>query len=323
MLVGVGALGCTVADQLTRAGVGQLTLIDRDVVDATNLQRQTLFNESDVSANVAKVSAAARYLGAVNADVRIDAVVGDVDSVSVMRMLRAYRPTVLIDSTDNVATRYLLNDVSVRENVPLIYGACVGVEGRVMGIIPNNTPCLRCVFPNPPAPGELPTCDTAGVLGPVAAIVGAMQATEAMRVIIDPESAALSPALMTIDAWQRRYRTLDLTGQRDPACVACGLRRFDFLDARAASGVTLCGRNTVQIRLHTRQNSDDATEQSFLDSMEPRLRDALHDVVRNAYLIRCRVDEATELTIFRDGRAMVHGTSDVARARAIVARYLG
>jgi molybdopterin-synthase adenylyltransferase len=324
MLVGVGALGCTVADQLTRAGVGQLTLIDRDIVDVTNLHRQTLFNESDVIGGVAKVSAAARYLHSINTDVQIDAVAGDVDAVSIMRLLHAHQPDVLIDATDNVATRYLLNDVAVRENLPLVYGACVGVEGRVMGIIPGHTPCLRCVFAHPPSPGEVPTCDTAGVLGPLAATVGAMQAIEAMRIIVDPQAAAVSPALITIDAWKRRYHTIDLTGQRDATCVCCVQRRFDFLNTRAASAVTLCGRNTVQIRLHTADIPDGKLSgETFLDSVEQHLRASTTDVVRNAFLIRCRVDETIEMTVFRDARVMIHGTSDAARARLIVARCLG
>jgi len=329
LLIGVGALGCTVADQLVRAGVGQITLVDRDVVDETNLHGQILFNDLSAITAEAKVSAAAKQLRLINADTTIDALASDVTSQNISHIVDTHRPTLLIDSTDNAESRYLMNDTAIRSGLPLVYGGCVGTEGRVMGIIPGYTPCLRCLFPQPPAPGELPTCDTAGVLGAAAMVVGALQATEAIRLIVSLEQAIASPAMVTLDVWTRRYKTIDLTDARDPACRTCAMKQFDFLNAPARNAVTLCGRQTVQVRLPRIPadryanaevlNADNA----LLDLIEPRLRAADINVVRNSYLLRFAAEAGIDLTVFADGRVLIHGTDDPARARAIVARYLG
>ena len=192
LLIGCGALGTVTAEQLVRAGVGHLRLCDRDVVELTNLQRQTLFSERDASDGTPKALAAASRLSAINSQVTIDAQVTDVHSQNIERLIENI--DVIVDGTDNVETRYLLNDAAVKHSIPWVYGACVGTTGRALGIIPGKTPCLRCLFPQPPAPSELPTCDTAGVLASSAAIAGSLQVTEVLKILVRDPDAASRPA---------------------------------------------------------------------------------------------------------------------------------
>lgn len=322
LLVGCGALGAAIADQLVRAGVGHLTVVDRDIVELTNLQRQTLFAESDAAAGLPKAVAAAGRLRAVNSAVEVVPVVADVHSGNVEDLLDGRLPgqsshaaDLILDGTDNVQTRYLLNDLAVKRGVPWVYGAAVGTEGRVMPVRPGATPCLRCVFPRPPSPHDLATCDTAGVLGAAAAIVGAAQAAEAIKLLSGnvPESV-----MLRIDLWPWRLRVISLAGARDPACPCCGRRQFEFLDAPPAeSTVTLCGRNAVQVR--------PATPVSLsLEQLAGRLAGAAA-VERTPHLIRARLLDppGITLTIFPDGRSLIQGTSDLARARSLHARFVG
>lgn len=320
MLIGVGALGCTVADQLTRAGVGKLVLIDRDIVERSNLQRQSLFDEADVTQNRPKAYAAAMRLIAINRHVQILHHVTDVTPDNIRDLLYVHAPTVIIDGTDNVETRYLVNDASISTGIPWIYGAATGVEGRVMPIVPGQTPCLRCIFPTPPAPGELPTCDTAGVLNSASAVVASLQAAEAIQLIVQG-AHKIKAEMVTVDLWSRRFRTIDFSDGRRSDCLACVKKQLDYLHSTASLTATLCGRNTVQVRLTNLQEA--AQSASLLDRLEARLGNVLADQHRSAYLIRGRVDENIELSIFADGRVLVHGTNDPTKARSIVARYLG
>lgn len=310
LVVGVGALGTVLADALVRAGVGRVTLADRDLVELTNLQRQTLFVESDVGQP--KAVAAAARLRATNGGVDVRAEVVDVAADNIDRLIDRSGATLLLDGTDNAATRYLLNDVAVKRGLPWVYGGCVGVEGRVMAVVPGRTPCLRCVFPEPPTAGEVATCDTSGVLGPAAGVVANLQAAAAIRLLVGgpPE-----PKLLTIDAWAWRFREIDLTDARRPACPACGRRQFDFLNGPAAQAASLCGRDSVQVRTHVAGGFS-------LDRAAAALRDRF-DLTRTDYLLKAAVEPGIGLTLFADGRAIVHGTSDAVRARSIVARYLG
>lgn len=323
LLIGVGALGCTIADQLARAGVGRIVLVDRDIVELTNLHRQTLYDETDARLARPKAYAASLRLIEVNKRIEIQHVVTDVTADNIRDLVYVYRPTLLLDGTDNAETRYLVNDASIRDAVPWIYGACVGTEGRVMTIVPGVTPCLRCVFPTMPSPGELATCDTAGVLGAASATVGALQAVEAIKLIVEGVQSVKSE-MTVLDVWSRRYRVLDLTDARRADCLSCVKKQLNMLVAQPAAAASLCGRNTVQVRLANLpriQYTD--THQPLLDQLTPRLEAVLRDVQRTPYLVRARVDDATELSVFADGRVLVHGTSDLAKARTIVARYLG
>lgn len=339
VIVGCGALGCASADLLARAGVGRLTLIDRDVVELTNLQRQTLFTEADAAAGAPKAEAAARRLRAVNSEIEIKAVIADATHRNIERLAGldatgnasgdSAGPVVLVDGTDNFQTRYLLNDVAVKHGVPYIYGGAVGTGGLVMPVLPARAggagPCLRCVFEEPPAAGTTPTCDTAGVLGPVVAMVAAMQAAAALRVLAQGP-AAVEAALTEFDAWGGRVRRIDLTSARRADCPACGRGRLEYLDgSRAEDTAVLCGQRAVQVW----PDSAQAGGLVDLQAMAERLR-AHGTVASHEYLLRARLERergreggAIELTVFADGRAVVRGTDEVAVARAIYARYVG
>lgn len=313
LLIGCGALGTTIADQLARAGVGHLILVDRDIVELTNLQRQTLFDERDVREAAPKAVAAARRLREINSSIEITPVVSDVHPGSIQELLRE-KVDLIVDGTDNVATRYLINDLATKHRINWIYGAAVGVEGRVFSIIPSG-PCLRCVFPTPPSPGELPTCDTAGVLGMNAAIVGSMQAIEALRILTDQ---ARGPTLLKLDPWAWRFRSIDLSDARNSDCPCCGKHDFEFLNAPSGQGaLTLCGRNAVQVRpAHP--------PRLHLDEVATRLSKSGR-TEKTPWFIRCILDDPAgiSLTLFQDGRALIHGTSDLVRAKSIYARFIG
>ncbi|GIW76130.1 MAG: thiazole biosynthesis adenylyltransferase ThiF [Phycisphaerae bacterium] len=319
LLVGVGALGCTVADLLVRAGVGTIVLIDRDIVEKTNLHRQSLFDESDAEQHLPKSIAAARRLRKANPQVRITPQVIDVTADNIRHILSSVSPTVMVDGTDNVETRYLLNDLSIESGTPWVYGAATGVEGRVMTVIPNHTPCLRCIFPTPPAPGELPTCDTVGVLNSVSTLVASLQATEVIRLIVQEDFSKFRSELISLDGWNRRFRTIDLTNGRRSDCPACVNHKLDFLNHSAANAVTLCGRNTVQIRLP----APSVTASDFFMQVVRRLEPVVTELDESDYRVWAKATPDIELSIFADGRVLVHGTSDPSQARSIVARLLG
>jgi adenylyltransferase/sulfurtransferase len=338
MVVGVGALGTAAADLLARAGVGRLVLVDRDVVELTNLQRQTLFTEADALAGTPKAEAAARALHAANSSVKVEAVVGDVTARSAEKLLAAHGPGVLLDCTDNFATRYLLNDVSVKRGVPLVYGAAVGTVGMAMTLVPGKggatgrTACLRCVFPDAPAPGVMPTCDTAGVLGPVTAMIGAYQASEAMKVLVGALDR-LSTSLLEFDLWEGRRRRIDLSAARDPDCPCCGRREFVYLDGRVAVDTTvLCGRNSVQVtpalelirgRLDLGALRERLRGHGTFDVTPFHLRGTVAGRARGAGDDDDEDAGPLTVTVFPDGRALIHGTTDPAVARSVYARLIG
>jgi adenylyltransferase/sulfurtransferase len=261
-----------------------------------------------------KAAAAARRLAKINSDVRVESEIVDVDGANVEPLARGC--DLILDGTDNVETRYLLNDFAVKNAIPWIYGACVGTDGRVMTIVPGKTACLRCVFPEPPIASELPTCDTAGVLGPVASVVGSLQAIAAIK-LLSGNSGAVAHEVLTLDLWSNRIRAIDLRDAKRADCPTCGRRDFPFLQTSARDVVTrLCGRNAVQVR-PTR-----IREPLALESVETRLS-RVGRVSRSEYLVRCELPDLLQLTVFRDGRMIVHGTADAARARSLYARYLG
>lgn len=331
VIVGCGALGCQAADLLARAGVGSLTLIDRDVVEWTNLQRQTLFTEADARVGEPKARAAARRLADVNSGIELLPVIADATHRNVERLAGLAGATgdaartVLIDGTDNFQTRYLLNDVAVKHGVVYVYAGVVGVSGMAMPVVPGLGPCLRCVFEEPPPPGSTPTCDTAGVLGPAVAVVAGMQAAEVIRRIV-MEEAAGPAALQEFEVWPGRSRRIELAAARRGDCPCCGRRRFEFLEGgRAEDTAVLCGQRAVQVW------PVEAQAGGGVDLRALAARLAAHGpVAGHEYLLRARLEgergregAAIELTVFGDGRAVVRGTDDVSAARAIYARYVG
>jgi molybdopterin-synthase adenylyltransferase len=307
-IVGCGALGTLQAEILTRAGVGLLRIIDRDVVELSNLQRQFLFSEADAADGTPKAVAAARRLAQLNSEVILEPVVADLSPSNAADLLENVH--LILDATDNFETRYLINDFSVRENVPWIYGAAVGSYGLKLAIVPNITACLKCVYPEPPQ-GAQPTCETAGVLGPVTAAIAALQTADAMRVIARGSDGVLA-RLTTVDVWSGEIRQL-APPSRDPDCSCCGLRHFVHLDGSKRAPVSLCGRNAVQI--HERLRPLD------LGDLARRLGE-FAPVRSNEFALRVTLD-AYELMIFPDGRAIIRGTTDVGIARSLYARYVG
>lgn len=324
VLVGCGALGSVLAEQLVRAGVGSLRVIDRDVVELTNLQRQVLFDESDAREGRPKAVAAARRLGEINSTVRVEPLATDFHAANAEALADldgrpgTRRPDLILDGTDNVETRYLINDLSVKHSVPWVYGACVGMEGRVMPIRPPATACLRCVFPEPPGLAELPTCDTAGVLGPVAGVVASLQAVAAIK-LLSGNVGAVGEELLAFDLWANRVRSVSTAGAKAPECKACGRGEYEFLNRRTdGRSISLCGRDAIQVRPPAGLGRVDLTR------LASRLR-AAGVVEQTPHLLRCELRESKglRLTLFPDGRMIVAGTTDPDRARSLYARYVG
>lgn len=317
LILGCGALGCTSADLLARAGVGTLTIIDRDVVELTNLQRQSLFTERDAAEALPKAEAARRRLADVNASVRVRPLVADLTPDNAERLLLDPAPGVIVDGADTFETRRLLNDVCVKHAIPYAYGGVVGTVGAQSTFTPHlpGRPCLRCVFPDDPAPGSTPTCETAGVWGPVAAIIAACQAADAMRLLIGPHDA-VPASLLWFDLWQGQRRRLDLSRAKDPACPCCVGRRFEALDALTGDAASLCGQNAVQV----------APPPGPFDFAALRRRlAAVTPTNDNGFLLRATLPDppGVELTVFRDGRAIIKGVNTPQRARALYARWVG
>lgn len=320
LIVGCGALGCASADLLCRAGIGRLVIIDRDVVEWTNLQRQTLFDERDAREATPKAIAAQRRLNGVNAEVDVRAMVGDFSPRNADLIIAEHRPDVVLDGTDNFETRFLINDVAVKHGIPFVYAGVVAASGMALPVIPGQTACLRCVFAEPPPPGSQPTCDSAGVLGPAVAIVAGYQAGEAMKILLGLHDRVLR-SLLSFDLWQGRRTRIQ--PQRDPDCRCCVHREFDYLNAADVGVVaSLCGQGAVQVspprettielkRLHQRL----AGVGSF------RLTEFL--VTGTLSEERGQGGEQVGLTVFADGRAVVRGVRSAERARAIYARYVG
>lgn len=305
-IVGCGALGSAQAELLTRAGVGSLRLIDRDFVELSNLQRQFLYHESDAREALPKAAAAARRLHQMNSEVFFDPVIADLTPANAAELFENI--DLILDGTDNFETRYLINDVAVASGVPWIYGAAVASYGLKFAVIPRQTACFRCLYPEPPA-GAQPTCETSGVLGPLTATIAALQVADALKILA---GAPLAARITTVDVWSGEIRQLDPPA-RDPACPCCVQRDFVHLDGSRRAPVSLCGRNAVQI--HERARPVD------LQKLAGELA-AIAPVRANEFALRVALDPY-ELTIFPDGRAIIKGTTDIGLARSLYARYLG
>lgn len=319
LLVGCGALGTVIAESLVRAGIGRLKVIDRDIVELTNLQRQTLFVEADAAEATPKAVAAARRLAHINGEVTIEPIVADFSAANAPGL--AADVDVLLDGTDNFETRLLMNDLAVKLGKPYVYGGAVGTTGMMYVVMPGQGPCLRCVMEDVPAPGSGQTCDTAGVLGPVAGVVANLQAAEAIK-LLSGNLASVTREWISMDLWSGRFRAIDVSAAYEPGrCICCGRRCFEYLEGeRGSRTFSLCGRNAVQIS--SRALIAGAADLSL---METRL--AIHGPVkRNEHLLRAELRDAGrdfQLTLFPDGRVLIHGTADPALARAIYARYIG
>jgi adenylyltransferase/sulfurtransferase len=310
-LIGCGALGTVIANMLARAGVGFLRIVDRDYVELSNLQRQVLFDEQDARDGIPKATAAVERLQRVNSEVAYEAVVADFGPRNAEQLVQDV--DLALDGADNLETRYVLNDVCVKLGRPWVYAAAVASYGALMPIVPGQTPCLRCVFPEQPEAGAVDTCDTAGVLGPMPGIIANLAAAEALKLLVGARDA-LSRGLTWIDCW---HNVVQRTPIEEPIadCPCCQLRRFEFLERPAwKQAATLCGRDAVQVR-------PPAPVELDLAAVAARLT-PLGEVRQSAHLVRLVVPPH-ELTIFRDGRAIVKGTSELGLARSLYARYVG
>lgn len=307
-IVGCGALGTFQAGALARAGVGYLKVLDRDVIEWSNLQRQWLFDEEDARQERPKAGAAAAHLAKINSEVVVEALAVDVNAGNIEDLLEGV--DLILDATDNFETRFLINDFAIERGVPWIYGAAVGSYGLAFAVLPGLGPCLKCVYPEAPS-GAQPTCETAGVLNTITSVVAAWQVGLATKLLV--RGAGEVPLrLATFDTWEFQLRQVGISV--DPDCPCCQGRRFDSLDGRVRAPISLCGRNAVQI--HERHAVLD------LEALEEQLR-GLGDVRRNEFALRFAPDARFELTIFPDGRAIIKGTQDVGVARSLYSRYLG
>lgn len=314
---GCGALGTVLANHLVRAGVGFVRIVDRDFVEVSNLQRQVLFDESDVTNNMPKAVAAANKLRAVNSAITIEPVVADIDRTNVLDLCRD--ADVILDGTDNFEVRYTINDAAVKIGKPWVFGGAVGTEGQTMTIVPGETPCLRCVFEASPGPGEVGTCETAGVLGPAVAVVASYQAAEALKLLAGKKEA-INRELVTFDLWLNTSRRIKIGRLLDARnCPCCKQRKFEWLEGEHGTQTTsLCGRNAVQVshRVAGRLSLDDLAKQLGVSGQ----------VSFNKFLLKFQLKEAGtdyEFTVFPDGRAIIKGTDDTEKARTLYAKYIG
>jgi molybdopterin-synthase adenylyltransferase len=307
-LVGCGATGAASASLLARAGVGTLTIVDRDFVEESNLQRQMLFDEDDARDSLPKAEAARRKIALFNSEVTVHAHVADLVPANIHALLRSAH--LILDATDNFETRYLINDYAVEQGRPWIYAAAVGAYAVTMNVVPGETACLACIFPKPPN-GPVETCDTAGILNTAVNFAASIQVTEALK-LLTGASGQLRRTLLSHDLWTNERSEINAARPR-PGCSVCSDRDFAHLRGEGRPHITLCGRNSVQIHEHDRPVD--------LAQMADRLRP--HGEVRfNALLLRFQRGEHT-LTVFADGRAIVQGTTDVVLARTLYARFIG
>lgn len=312
LIIGAGALGSGSAEMITRAGIGKLTIIDRDYVEASNLQRQQLYTEEDVQEKLPKAAAAEKRLKAINSDVEIRAIIGDATAELLAELVPGV--DLILDATDNFETRMTINDISQKYKIPWIYGACVGSFGMSFTVIPGVTPCLNCLLKAVPIQGM--TCDTGGIIAPAVQMVIAHQAAEALKILVE-DFDALRTGFVSFDLWRNQFSTMKMSKAKDPSCLSCGEHpTYPYLDSENMTKSTvLCGRDTVQIRPPKQEQLD-------LSRLANQLMSLGYGVKANPYLLSVEYD-GTRMVIFGDGRALVHGTKDLNHAKSLYQRLLG
>jgi adenylyltransferase/sulfurtransferase len=309
-IVGCGATGSALSGLLARAGVGTLRIIDRDYVEPSNLQRQSLFDEADAAESLPKAIAAARKIAGFNSQIIVEPKVEDLIPTSIEGLLQGM--DLILDGTDNFETRYLINDFAIKCSVPWIYSAAVGSYAVTLNVLPGRTACLACIFPDSPR-GMVETCETSGILNSAVNLVASVAATEALKLLVNgPKSPTLRRTLLSFDLWTNEHAEISASKPR-PGCRACDDRAFIHLAGEGRPHITLCGRNSVQI--HERQRPID------FDEMDRRLQP--HGTVRHNDFVLKFWHDPYEMTLFPDGRAIIKGTTDTAVARSLYARYVG
>ena len=309
-IVGCGATGSALAGLLARAGVGKLRIIDRDYVEPSNLQRQSLFDEKDALESLPKAIAAARKIASFNSEIAVEPEVNDLTPANIEGLLEEM--DLILDGTDNFETRYLLNDYAVQQSIPWIYSAAVGSYGVTMNILPAKTACLACIFPDSPR-GTVETCETSGILNSAVNVVASIAVTEVLKLLVaGPDAPRLRRTLLSFDVWTNQHGEISATQPR-PDCRACATKDFVYLAGEGRAHITLCGRNSVQIHEHRRP----------IDFAEMDRRLQPHGVVRHNDFVLKFWHDPYEMTLFPDGRAIIKGTTDTAIARSLYARYVG
>ena len=309
VLVGCGAIGAAAAQLLVRAGIGRLRILNRDFVETSNLQRQSLFDEADAAQALPKAVAAERKLRAINSDAQIEGRIADLSPKNAAELLGGF--PLILDGTDNFETRFLVNDFAVQSGTPWIYAAAVASYGVTMTIRPGQTPCLSCLLEASNRAGLEETCDTIGVLGSIVSLIASLEVTEALKILAG-RSDALHGRLVSCDVWSGRFQSIG--AERNPTCRTCARKEFPYLEGQAQPHITMCGRDSVQI--HERGRMLD------LQALQQRLAPTIHDVRQNGFLLRFRIPPY-EMTVFSDGRAILKGTKDPAVARSLYAKYIG
>ena len=312
-MIGCGALGSVAAEILARAGVGRIRIIDRDVVQWSNLQRQSLFTEADAQQAVAKADAAERHLSQINSDITIESVVTDLVPSNFDPQVG--KVDLVIDAVDNFMLRFLLNDWSLHTATAWVHGGCVGASGQVRLFDGQGGPCFRCLVPTPPPASAVQTCDTAGVLGPATHAIAALQAVEAIK-WLSGNHDAINTQVQSFDLWANRHREIELPPSIRNGCVACDQRQFDYLHGDAGAGMesaaVMCGRDSVQL------SGNGPTDLSLIREKWT----SMGEVNATKFFVRLTVDDYS-LTVFRDGRILVDGTNDISRAKTIADQYIG
>jgi adenylyltransferase/sulfurtransferase len=298
---------------LVRAGVGFVRVVDRDFLEADNLHRQVLFDEQDVAEALPKAVAAARRLSQINSAVQVEPVVADISAANIGSL--ADDVDLIVDGTDNFETRYLINDYAVAHGKPWVFGGCVGAEGQMLAVLPGETPCLSCILPEPPPTEAQPTCETAGVIGPIVSVIASLQTAEALK-ILSGNREVVNRRMTIVDLWGNQLRTVGVARLHgELSCKTCGEREFPWLEGRrGAAAVSLCGRNAVQL-------APAKAEPVSLEDLAAKLS-AIGTVSGNKFLLRFEADKY-RVTVFADGRTIVGGTDDPAEARVVHAKYIG
>lgn len=309
VIIGCGALGTVISNNLARSGVGYIKIVDRDYIELSNLQRQLLFDEEDIGKALPKSIAAKRKLEKINSDIEIESEVVDLNSKNIEKICRDM--DLILDATDNFDTRYLINDISLKLNIPWIYGGVMGSMGMVSPIIPGKTPCFRCFMPQPPAPGSVETCDTVGVLNGITSIIGSFQSTEALK-ILTSNTEKLIKGILYVNIWDNDFEFINPSKKSN--CKACSYNEYEFLKRREQGAVHLCGKNSVQI--------NPGNNKIYIDDVIRRLDAIGIKVKRNSFFVRFEVGDII-FTLFNDGRAIIKNVSDLSIAKSLYAKYIG
>ncbi len=310
IIIGAGALGSASAEMLVRAGIGRLTIVDRDYVDLSNLQRQQLYTEEDVRNQLPKAIAAKTRLEQINSEIIINSFIEDVNGLNIEELIKDH--SVIVDATDNFDTSLIVNDAAVKHGIPFLFGACVGSYGLTYPIIPGETPCLHCLLNHLPMDGL--TCDTVGVISPIVQITSALQVTQVLQIL---SGETLSPMLQSMDIWKNEKAEINVTRLKNKLCPTCGEHpSYPFLlfENQMKTDV-LCGRDAVQLRPGLKPKT------YSLPHLLERLENHITHPVLNGYLLSCKFEDY-RIVFFKDGRAIIHGTNEAKKARAIYNRFI-